>query len=124
MGKSSVWMIVCSYIRPSPPPLGYPASPEAKPARSAAQSARLQASGFRHGWMGLNTDRLGLRPGWIAQRDECTDNRTDRKYHLKIRIKQRKETADHSMAQGNLFSLLNSIDGFCDASSIRPQFDD
>ena len=37
---------------------------------SSVRPSVNQASGFRHGW-------LGLRPGWMAQRGERTDGWTD-----------------------------------------------
>ena len=50
-------------------PLGHQARREAQPFRSQAQPAS-QASSFRPGW-------LGLRLGWMAQREERTDGRMD-----------------------------------------------
>ena len=38
---------------------------------------KMQEIKMRDGWMDLLTDQQSLRPGWIAQRGEWTDKRTN-----------------------------------------------
>ena len=88
--------------------------------------------GLRLGWLGLRPGWLGLRPGWMALRGGQTDKRTNKQTNvqkispfyrtsspikaaalpppmkIKEKVEQGKETADHFMPLGYLFSCFLS----------------